>query len=286
MKTCPKCGAKMEADVNFCTECGTDIRNVPVEEVEITQTVTRSEESVAQTNAPKRSEQATEKIDSQSQVAGLGQDFAQSMKSFDVNNMWQWFVNSWKHPFAEQNADKWYGWITLLAEDILVALGLFIGSQRATSSILGQDFAGSTSRFTFGMALELIFFLLLTQAAWIGAAYLSYKVIYNQNKNFLQLTNHIVQTSNLSAIFIVVYFVFMLLAGPGGVVMSTIMIWLSVALFGMALTVVVVGDPNPVHDKLYGYLLFLVLQFITGAIMTILIFSTVLGQFGSALHLY
>lgn len=31
MKTCPNCGAKMEADVNFCTSCGTDIRNIPLD---------------------------------------------------------------------------------------------------------------------------------------------------------------------------------------------------------------------------------------------------------------
>ena len=30
MKKCPKCGAQMSSDTNFCTECGTDLRNVPV----------------------------------------------------------------------------------------------------------------------------------------------------------------------------------------------------------------------------------------------------------------
>lgn len=33
VKTCPNCGAEMEADVNFCTECGNDIKNVPVNPV-------------------------------------------------------------------------------------------------------------------------------------------------------------------------------------------------------------------------------------------------------------
>ena len=28
MKKCPNCGSQMENDVNFCTVCGTDIRNV------------------------------------------------------------------------------------------------------------------------------------------------------------------------------------------------------------------------------------------------------------------
>ena len=28
VKKCPNCGSEMEADVNFCTVCGTDLRNV------------------------------------------------------------------------------------------------------------------------------------------------------------------------------------------------------------------------------------------------------------------
>lgn len=31
MKTCPNCGSKMEADVNFCTVCGTNIKDVPLD---------------------------------------------------------------------------------------------------------------------------------------------------------------------------------------------------------------------------------------------------------------
>lgn len=272
----PKVDVKLEADVNFCTNCGTDIRNVQVE-------VKQPVQEAAQENAmPTRKSQRVNSNQDQSQNASLGQDFAQSMRTFDVHNMWEWFVNSWKHPFAEQNADKWYGWITLLAEDILVGLGLFFGAQRATSSVLGSDIASSTSNFTFGMAIELIFFLLVAQVAWIGSAYLAYKVIYNKNKDFLQLTNHIVQTSNLSVIFIVIFLIFMILAGPSGVVMASLMLWLSAIFFGMVLTVVVLGDPNPVHDNFYGYLLFIVLQAITGVIIFMLISSMIIGQIGSS----
>lgn len=310
MKICPNCGSKMKANVNFCTNCGTDIRNVPVENEQLRRStptkpvqqpvqnvaaMTRSAQEqrpiqeAAEQPMPKRADQNvtptyTTKAPTQTKGAGLGQDFAQSMKSFDVNNMWQWFVNSWKHPFAEQNADKWYGWITLLAEDILIALGLFIGSQRASSSLFGQSFASDSSKYTFGTAFELIFFLLLTQVAWIGAAYLAYKVIYNKNKDFLQLTNHVVQTSNLSAIFITVYFIFMVAAGPAGVVMSSLMLILSVVFFSAGLTVVILGDPNPVHDKFYGYILFLVLQIIVGFIVTTIIGTTLISQLGSILH--
>ena len=202
-------------------------------------------------------------------------------------NMWQWFVTSWKHPFADQNGERWYGWVTLLVEDVLIGLGLFIGEQRATGaveSMLGNsNLMSGSANFTFGTVIEIILFLALAEAAWILAAHLTYKVIYGKSKDFLELTNHVVQTSNLSAIFIVVYFVFMALMGPAGIVISTIMLWLAAIFFSMALTVVVLGDQNPIHDKFYGYFLFIALQFITGVILFLIIGGTIFSQIGSSI---
>lgn len=75
----------------------------------------------------------------------------------------------------------------------------------------------------------------------------------------------------------------MIFGGTGGIVLSVLMISLSISFLTMALNVVVLGDPNPVHDKFYGYLLFLLLQAFTGIIMGVLIFSTVLGQISSSI---
>lgn len=251
MKTCPKCGAKMKSDVNYCTNCGAYIAKVPLDNID--------EESPSFISTE----------DSSSAVVSL--------------TIWQWLIASWKHPFGEQDAYKWYGWITLVVKDVLVALGLFFGSLRASSSLLGNDIASNTAGFTFGMAIELVFLLLLTEAAWIGAAYLAYKVIYEKSKNFLQFTNHVVQTSNLSEIFISLFFLLMIFGGTGGIVLSVLMISLSISFLTMALNVVVLEDTNPVHDKFYGYLLFLLLQAFTGIIMGVLIFSTVLGQISSSI---
>ena len=74
----------------------------------------------------------------------------------------------------------------------------------------------------------------------------------------------------------------MILVGPSGVVMASLMLGLSAIFFGMVLTVVVLGDPNPVHDNFYGYLLFIVLQAITGVIIFMLISSMIIGQIGSS----
>lgn len=324
MKICPNCGSKMESSVNFCTTCGTDIRNVapigeqtqatnkveanaqqsqPAQEQSTVNTTTQQSRSDSTANNVQPDQQNNQNqyqynsINSagntesrQNTASAVGDRISQAVREFDAHSMWNWFVNSWKHPFAEQRAEKWYGWVTLLVEDVLFGIGLFIGEQRVTGaadSMLGStNLMGSTSNFSFGVAIELIIFVALAQFAWLGAAYLAYKVIYGHSKDFLELTNHVVQTSNLSAIFMVVFFVFMALMGPAGVTISSLMVILSIGFFSMALSVVVLGDPNPVHDKFYGYLLFVVLQFITGLIVTMIISGTVASQIGSSLHLF
>lgn len=304
MKTCPNCGSKMDVDVNFCTNCGTDIRNVPVDSTMNSQEVkpepeVQPEQPVMQTRREQKSANQSETNNSvqnnsvqpdqpAQQTSNIQQPaFDSEAVKAHAANMWQWFVTSWKHPFADQNGERWYGWVTLLVEDFLIGLGLFIGEQRATGavdSMLGNsNLMSGSANFTFGTVIEIILFLALAEAAWILAAHLTYKVIYGKSKDFLELTNHVVQTSNLSAIFIVVYFVFMALMGPAGIVISTIMLWLAAVFFSMALTVVVLGDQNPIHDKFYGYFLFIALQFITGVILFLIIGGTIFSQIGSSI---
>lgn len=320
MKTCPNCGAKMKADVNFCTNCGTDLRKVPVDaevakqqaasgqrEQQMTEPASETRESRARQRSNPQNNNYNHQNgtyagqngnngnpnNQQYQYNGrpretTGERFTQAIQNFDAHNMWEWFVNSWKHPFAEQNGERWYGWVTLLVEDFLIGLGLYIGEQRvsgAADSAFGTNLMGDSAHFTFGTMIEIILFLLLIEASWIFAADLAYKVIYGRSRDFVQITNHIVQTSNLSAIFVVVYFLFMALMGPAGMIVSLTMLWLSAIFFGMACTVVVIGDPNPVHDKFYGYLMLLALQFITAVILVVIIGSTIASQIGSSLPL-
>ena len=225
MKICPNCGAQMGVEVNFCTNCGTDLRNVPVTDnqgTNPTSTMSRSE--------MRRSAQDSQSVQSASEQAGQQQSapnqnvqaqngFQQAINNFDAHNMWAWFVNSWKHPTQEQTAERWYGWVTLLVEDILIGLGFFIAAHRG-ASMLGL--AG----LTFGVSIELMFFLALGELVFIGAAYLSYKVLYGHVKDFIEFSNHIVQTSNLNAIFIVLFFLFIVIFGAAGSFIGTFMLLL------------------------------------------------------------
>ena len=117
MKICPICGSKMQANVNFCTTCGTDIRNVPVngthntnQIVKVQKEVVQSQNQSTQPIQQKQNTQPSQSTMSQSQPATqsrtqyqqntkkfvdqMSQQVQFSVKSFNANNLWQWFVNS------------------------------------------------------------------------------------------------------------------------------------------------------------------------------------------------
>ncbi len=75
----------------------------------------------------------------------------------------------------------------------------------------------------------------------------------------------------------------MLIMGPAGIAVSVLMLWLAESVFELALMVVVLGDPNPVHDKFYGFLLFMVLQAVAGLIFVSIIGATLISQIGSSI---
>lgn len=284
MKTCPNCGSKMDPSVNFCTNCGADIRNVPLDskssEVKAQASDPTQEVQVEQNTVPSRRSQKVDENTQNDNDSSISSRFSKAVHEFDARNMWNWFVNSWKHPFAEQKAEKWYGWVTLLIEDLLFCLGLIIIEYRTVDHFNSPLISNSMNilkfyNSSFKVVIELLFFIILTQIAWIGAAYLSYKIIYNKDKDLMEFTNRVVQTSNLSAIFMVIYFIFMVIPNVG---ISATMIILTIIFFIMALTVVILGEPNPVHDKFYGYLLFIAIQFVISLILIYLIDITIISQ--------
>lgn len=153
MKTCPNCGSKMEADVNFCTVCGTNIKNVPLDgqqaqpqveqpvqptqaeptqsqqpaqqQVPPTMDQNQSAQNVQQPTQSQQPQQSTQPQQQSSQTAQAASDaFAKvssAVKNFDKESLWKWFVTSWKTPSADQQGEKWYGIATLLVEMILFA---------------------------------------------------------------------------------------------------------------------------------------------------------------------
>ena len=51
-------------------------------------------------------------------------DEAQSPQEETPNTYWRWLVESWRYPLGHNPAEKWYGVVTLLGEDIVLFLSL------------------------------------------------------------------------------------------------------------------------------------------------------------------
>lgn len=300
MKTCPNCGAKMGADVNFCTNCGADIRNVPLDkagnEAQATQPVApeqpKVKSSVSEPKPTRRSQHAqvnnqpVDSVQSSNQNANV-QSAAVSEK---VTNMWQWFVDSWKHPFTTPTAEKWYGWVTLLVENVLLILGLYICVNKYTQDQIGNSDIGEAAEnvilnFSTSLLFELFLYLILTIVAMIAVAYYAHKFVYGHTENILDFVNRIVSCSNLSAILYVISFICLIIGSEDMLKIGLPLAGIAMILFTLAVYAIVVGDNAPaVQDKFYGLLIVVVVQVIVMYILGRIFGNAVYGQVQDLIH--
>lgn len=304
MKICPNCGSKMDPSVNFCTNCGTDIRNVPLDsaqqaaktepKVQATAPVaTEPAQSTTQATMPTRRSQmtqptqVTQAVEQQFNNQNNGQT---SVISEHASNMWEWFVNSWKHPFTEQNAESWYGWVTLLVENILLILGLYLcinkfAQNQLGNSDMGQAAQGIVANFSTSLLFELFLYLILTAAAMIAAAYYSHKFVYGQTENIFTFVNRIVACSNLNAILFVVSFVCLIIGSDDMLKLGLPLVAIAMLIFSLATYTAVVGDSAPsVQDKFYGLLIVVAVQLIVMFILGKIFGQAVYGQVQNFIH--
>lgn len=307
MKTCPNCGSKMDVDVNFCTNCGTDIRNVPVDSTMNSQEVkpepeVQPEQPVMQTRREQKSANRSETNNSvQNNSVQPAQPAQQTSNiqqpAFDSEavkahaaNMWQWFVTSWKHPFADQSGEKWYGWVTLLVENILLVLGLYICVNKYSQSQLGDSEMGQAAQsivtnFSTSLLFELFLYLILVIAAMIAAAYYAHKFVYGATENLFDFINRIVSCSNLSAIFYVISFICLIIGSEDMIKIGLPLASIAMVIFSLATYTVVVGDPTPaVKDKFYGLLIVVIIQLIVMDVLGKIFGSAVYNQIQQLIH--
>ena len=121
MKECPNCHAEMGADVNFCTNCGTDLRQVAVSE----------EKPAPATLEPKAApvQEAEVKAEDQADSQASGQAINV------LSTYWQWLLHAWKKPAEAVAAEKWYGLTTLILEDLFFILAGLTGINKLASSL-------------------------------------------------------------------------------------------------------------------------------------------------------
>ena len=240
MKICPNCKEKVEENSEVCANCGYEFVNDTEAE---TQTTHREEK------------QTTNQLN-------------EAVKNFDAHNLWQWFVNSWKHPMDNQKGEKWYGIVTFLVEDLLVVLAMNIASKQAMSSATFGLFSGNSE--TNQIFIEVFFYLVLMTLGSIFASWVGSKFVYEKTAGWWEYTNRIAHIDNLSAIFVVIAFLGALLKSYSLFGFFTVLAGL---FFALAVFVPVLADKDAKRDKFYGLIITVVIQ-----LFVVMILTQIFGQ--------
>lgn len=282
MKICPNCGTQVEEDVKFCTHCGYKFpvaQPVQAQNVNVNKPAEPQPQVQKQNSAPVQN-QVPQQPQAQNQVTS---QISNAVQNFDAHNLWQWFVNSWKHPVKKQKAEKWYGIVTFIVEDLLFIIATTVSANAAMSSATFGLFSGNSD--TNGAFVQLFLYLLLLTLGSILASFIGSKFVYgNETDGWWEYTNRIAQISNLNAIFIVVAFL-------GGLIKSYtlygMMSLLAAIFFSLAVFVPVLADKHAKRDKFYGLIIAVVIQIFVFMILTAIFGESISNQLQSSVtHLF
>ena len=300
MKVCPNCGTQLPSETKFCVKCGTDVTNVAVKDQE--QVATKENDDTQEQKQPEKenssaenNEQAQQQAPQQSQAPAQPSNFSVGAKSY-----WQWLVNSWKAPFKLQDVNKYFGLGTLIGENVVFVLSIYIivngfmrkasnaanAANRFVESLTGGSSESSASYYTnlsFAVFIKMLVFLLLASFLLAGAAYLIRRTFYESNENFLTYLNRIANYTNLNVIFNAVIFLFAFLsASIAGVSLIFIMISLITTMWSIGLYTSVLATSLPVkHDRIYGVFLLTIVNAIIISVIMYLGGGALFSEIGS-----
>lgn len=302
MKTCPNCGEKMEASVNFCTSCGTDLRNVPLDaekkvEPKATTPVQPTQQTeVSQPTVPvaptqphrtqyvRQNNTAQPKFDTSkvtSQISG-------AVKSFDAQGFWQWLLGSWKRPMDNEPVEPWYGSALLVVEYIVVTVGVYLGAHNAVNGWLSQQGTDLPTQVTTqanslvsSIVWRVFFYLIIAAIGTIFATYIARIFVYGTKEPIFSLINRLVHISNYAVILAILVFLCALMGSMDNYKMWIYGLYLlsaMVLLFDLAGITTIANDEGAVKDKFIGVIIFTIIQLIIAVILFHFFKNSVLGQ--------
>lgn len=271
MKKCPKCGAQMPNDTNFCTECGADLRNVtaneetkqPTETFEPNGTVEKETEQQTSQNT----QQATQQAAANQQPVKRSIDTEQAKET--AANYWKWLLGSWIHPTdTEMPTSKWFGVVSIVIEIFLFCASFFTLVQKAISyvnrvagnainalsSLVGNQSqnVGDLLHFNaFGTSFEIFVVLILLNAAVLGAVYGINCWVFREKENFFDFINRFAHYTNVILIVNLLLFLFALISNAYIMMSVILIVSCFVYVLGMTMTVVTRQGSQRL-DRLYG----------------------------------
>lgn len=311
MKTCPNCGGKMEASVNFCTSCGTDLRNVPLDDEKKAEAATPTQPTqqteVVQPTASVNSSQPTQAAMPR-RTQYVHQDNAQNsntvppkfdtskvtsqisgaVKNFDAQGFWQWLLGSWKRPMDDEPVEPWYGSVLLVVEYIVVSIGVYLGAHNALNSWLSQQGTDLPTQVTTqanslvtSVVWRVFFYLVIAAIGTVVATYVARIFVYGNKEPIFPLVNKMVHISNYAVILAILVFLCALMGSIDNYKMWMYGLYClsaMVLLFDLAGITSIVNDDNAVKDKFIGVIIFTVIQLIIAAILFHFFKNSILSQ--------
>lgn len=212
MKECPNCHAEMGADVNFCTNCGTDLRQVAVSEEKPAPAAPEPKAAPAQEAEVKAEGQAD------SQASGQAENV--------LSTYWQWLLHAWKKPAEAVAAEKWYGLTTLILEDLFFILAVIAGMNKLASSletsypflssiITESNFSSIITELESSFSSYVMISVVLGQVVVLAINYFAMKRFAKSEFDFLGYLNRYAHLSAYSLILNVLFWLFALTGSLG-----------------------------------------------------------------------
>lgn len=210
MKECPNCHAEMGADVNFCTNCGTDLRQVAVSE----------EKPAPAAPEPKAAPVQEAEVKAEGQADGQASSQAENV----LFTYWQWLLHAWKKPAEAMAAEKWYGLTTLILEDLFFILAGLTGMNKLASSLITSYpyLSAIITELKSSAFSYVVISVVLGQVVVLAINYFAMKRFAKSEFDFFGYLNRYAHLSAYSLILNVLFWLFALTGslGPQGIVLS------------------------------------------------------------------
>lgn len=267
MKKCPKCGALMSSDTNFCTECGADLRSVSVSNESAQTTETFEPNGTVENQNQQQVNQNTQQAQQSAQAQPVRRSIDTEQAKQTAASYWKWLLGSWAHPTnTEAPTSKWFGVVSIAIEIFLFCASFFTMVQKAVAylnqqannvsnglaGLLGQQQNNSNLIHfnSFGASFEIFIVLLLLDAAVLGAVYGINCWVFREKESFFDFINRFAHYTNVILITNLLFFLFSLMSAY---TMMGLVLILAIFLYVLGMTMVIVTRQGSQRlDCLYG----------------------------------
>ena len=266
MKECPNCHAEMRANVNFCTNCGTDLRQVAVSE----------EKPAPATLEPKAPpvQEAEVKAEDQADSQASGQAINV------LSTYWQWLLHAWKKPAEAVAAEKWYGLTTLILEDLFFILAGLTGINKLASSLITKYpyFSSVITELKSSFSSYVIISVVLGQVVVLAINYFAMKRFAKSEFDFLGYLN---RYAHLSAYSLILNVLFWLFALTGSLVLQEIALGMTAVVGFLALIYVLLEEKAEKIDQMQFALVISIIVLIIVMIVVNMFFKEFVSKIAS-----